>query len=38
LKSESNKTLEQEKIENVAKKYTVIDKIKDQGLRDCLLA
>ena len=29
LKAESNKTLEQEKLENVAKKYAVIDKIKD---------
>jgi hypothetical protein len=29
IKAESNKTLEQEKIENVDKKYAVIDKIKD---------
>jgi hypothetical protein len=29
LKAENNKTLEQEKLENVTKKYAVIDKIKD---------
>jgi hypothetical protein len=29
LKAESNKTLEQEKLENVTKKYAVIEKIKD---------